>query len=237
MVVIIPCYNEYNRLNKKAFSIFLTKNPDVKIIFSDDASVDNTISVLEEIQATFKSQVYIYKLQTNMGKGEAIRKAVIYAFEQNICFNRIAYLDADLSVSLEECFLLSSHLNQEKLVVFGSRISKIDNTINRNNFRHYSGRFLATIISMLLKTSIYDSQCGCKIFNTKLARDIFQEPFISRWLFDVELFFRIKKLYSLKEISLEIPLSSWIDKSHSKVKLSYFFKMWKDIYLIKKKYE
>jgi hypothetical protein len=93
---------------------------------------------------------------------------------------------------------------------------------------------------MILKISIYDSQCGCKIFDTKLAREIFQEPFISRWLFDVELFFRIKKLYSLKdlkEMSLEIPLSSWIDKSHSKVKLTYFFKMWQDLYLINKKYE
>jgi dolichyl-phosphate beta-glucosyltransferase len=240
MVIIIPCYNEYSRLNKNDFTIFLTKNHDVKIIFSDDASVDGTINILEDIQANFKSQVYVLKLQTNLGKGEAIRKGVIYAFEQNISFNKIAYLDADLSVSLEECFLLASHLNHEKLVVFGSRISKIDNTIIRNYFRHYSGRFLATIISMILKISIYDSQCGCKIFDTKLAREIFQEPFISRWLFDVELFFRIKKLYSLKdlkEMSLEIPLSSWIDKSHSKVKLTYFFKMWQDLYLINKKYE
>jgi len=240
MVIIIPCYNEYNRLDQKSFTHFLANNPDVKIIFSDDASIDATVNLLEEIQTNFKSQVYISKLQTNKGKAEAVRNAVLYAFEENFSFTKIAYLDADLSVSLEECLSLSNQLNNKNLIVFGSRISKVDNTIVRSDFRHYSGRFVATIIANLLNISIYDTQCGCKIFDAQLAKIIFQEPFISRWLFDVELLFRIIKLYSredLKEISVEIPLKTWIDKGGSKVKLSYFFKIWRDLYLIKKKYE
>lgn len=240
MVIIIPCYNEYNRLDQKSFTKFLKNNPDVKIIFSDDASIDFTVNLLEKIQPNFKSQVYISKSQTNEGKAEAVRKAVLYALEENFSFTKIAYLDADLSVSLEECLSLSNQLNNKNLFVFGSRISKVDNTIVRSDFRHYSGRFVATIIANLLNISVYDTQCGCKIFDAQLAKIIFQEPFISRWLFDVELFFRIIKLYSredLKKISLEIPLKTWIDKGDSKVKISYFFKIWRDLYLIKKKYE
>lgn len=240
MVIIIPCYNEYNRLDQKSFTKFLKNNPDVKIIFSDDASIDFTVNLLEKIQPNFKSQVYISKSQTNEGKAEAVRKAVLYALEENFSFTKIAYLDADLSVSLEECLSLSNQLNNKNLFVFGSRISKVDNTIVRSDFRHYSGRFVATIIANLLNISVYDTQCGCKIFDAQLAKIIFQEPFISRWLFDVELFFRVIKLYSredLKKISLEIPLKTWIDKGDSKVKISYFFKIWRDLYLIKKKYE
>ena len=240
MIIIVPCYNEYYRLNKKAFSNFLEKNPDIRIIFSDDASTDDTINLLEKIQSNAKSQVFICKLQTNQGKAETVRKAVLYAFEQKFSFSKIAYIDADLSVSLEECLWISTLLHDKKLFVFCSRISKIDNTIVRSDFRHYSGRIVATIIANLLKIKVYDTQCGCKTFDANLAKAIFQEPFISRWLFDVELFFRIIKLYSrkeLKQMSLEIPLLSWIDEGGSKVKLSYFFKMWRDLYLIKKRYD
>mgnify|MGYP005840539049 CR=1 FL=1 len=239
MVIIVPCFNEANRLNKIAFTNFLKKNPDVKIVFSDDGSIDNTIKLLEEIQTDFKSQIYICRLKTNVGKAEAVKKGVLYSFDQDFSFNKIAYLDADLSVSLEECLSFSNQLSNKILFVFGSRISKIDNTIVRSDFRHYSGRFVATIIANLLNIAVYDTQCGCKIFNAELAKTIFQESFISKWLFDVELFFRIIKLYSkeeLKEISLEIPLKTWIDTGDSKVKLSYFFKMWRDLYLIKKQY-
>lgn len=239
MIITVPCYNEYNRLKKKYFINFLKENPDVKIVFSDDGSKDDTNKLLKEIQSHFKSQVYICNLKSNKGKDEAIRMAVLYAFDKNLNFSKIAYLDADLSVSLEECLSLSRQLNKKNIFIFGSRVSLLNNIIIRNDFRHYSGRFVATIIANLLKIKVYDTQCGCKIFDAKLAKTIFKDPFISKWLFDVELFFRIIALYSredFKEISLEIPLKSWIDKGNSKVKISYFFKMWRDLYLIKKQY-
>jgi len=217
----------------------LKENLEVKIVFSDDASVDKTVELLEKIQDEFKSQVHICRLQTNEGKAEAVRKAVLYAFDQELSFNKISYMDADLSVSLEELMSISYQLSQKKIFAFGSRISKIDNTIIRSNFRHYSGRIIATMISKLLKIAVYDTQCGCKIFDAKLAKELFRDPFISRWLFDVELFFRIIKLYSreeLKEISLEVPLKTWVDGGDSRVKPTYFFKIWRDLFLIKKRY-
>ena len=144
-----------------------------------------------------------------------------------------------LAVSLEECHSLSKFVNKDVLFVFGSRISKIDNIIVRNAIRHYTSRIIATFISRLLNITVYDTQCGCKIFEQNLALKIFAENFISKWLFDVEIFFRIINLYSrdsLKHLALEIPLKSWIDNGKSKVKFSYFFKMWYDFYLIKKRY-
>lgn len=116
---------------------------------------------------------------------------------------------------------------------------KIDSYIIRKKFRHYSGRFVATIISTVLNVPIYDTQCGCKIFSRHLASQIFEEKFISKWLFDVEIFFRIINLYSRKELqnkSREIPLKTWIDSDNSKVKITYFFKMWYDVYSINRKY-
>lgn len=239
MVIIIPCYNEYAKLDKAAFTHFLENTENVSIVFSEDGSTDRTLESLREIRAKFASKVHIYLSKENHGKAEAIRSAVIYIYNSRLKFTKIAYIDADLSVSLEECMSIAKSISKPVLFAFGSRISKIDNTIIRTNFRHFSGRFVATITSNLLGIPVYDTQCGCKVFDATMARDLFAEAFISRWLFDVEIFFRIIKRYSreeVKEISSEIPLHSWIDFGSSKVKLSYFFKMWHDFYLIKKQY-
>jgi len=239
MIIIIPCYLEYNRIDKVAFFQFLKKEKDVSIVFSDDGSTDNTIFVLNEIKAKFNDRVHVCVSDRNSGKAEAIRTAVSYIKYEKLNPSKIAYLDADLSVSLEECNALSSNLNRKIHFVFGSRISKVDNSISRSSFRHYSGRMVATIIANILDVSIYDTQCGCKIFNSDLAFKVFEEPFISAWLFDVEIFFRIIDLYSkteLKQFAREIPLKSWVDIDGSKVKLTYFFRMFYEFYLIKKQY-
>lgn len=239
MIIVIPCYNEFNKIDKNAFINFLKNTPGVSLVFSEDGSTDNTLSVLKEIQDLFKSQVHICISKQNNGKGEAIRKGMLYSLDKGLKFDRIAYLDADLSVSLEECISISKLVTKDILFAFGSRISKIDNIIIRSQFRHYSGRFVATLISNLLHIPVYDTQCGCKVFDAKLAKPVFEESFISKWLFDVEIFFRIINLYTrneLNKMSVEIPLNSWIDAGGSKVKLSYFFKMWFDFYLIKKQY-
>ena len=239
MIMIIPCFNEVQRIDKQAYINFLKHTPDANLVFSDDGSTDNTISVLKEIKASHENCVHVYVSNRNHGKAEAIRSAVLYLKTQNLKPSKIAYIDADLAVSLEECYALSKNLNDKIHFAFGSRISKVDNTIIRSSFRHYSGRMVSTVISNILGVAIYDTQCGCKIFKSDLAFKVFENPFISKWLFDVEIFFRIINLYSkteLKHIAREIPLESWIDVGGSKVKLSYFFRMWYEFYLIKKQY-
>ena len=66
------------------------------------------------------------------------------------------------------------------------------------------------------------------------------EPFISKWLFDVEIFFRMFSLYGRQEAikkMLEVPLSLWVDRGDSSVKPTYIFKLWLDLYRIHKRYK
>ena len=64
------------------------------------------------------------------------------------------------------------------------------------------------------------------IFTSNLAREIFREKFISRWFFDVELLFRIKKTTLFQEnenIIYELPLDTWHDVGGTKLKIKDFF--------------
>jgi glycosyltransferase involved in cell wall biosynthesis len=239
LIIVVPCFNESQRIPTNEFISFLKKDNHTKIVFSDDGSTDNTIQVLKEIQNSNKDKVFIVSSNQNQGKAEAVREGVLFCFRNDLDFDSIAYLDADLSTSLEECLFISNEINENILFSFGSRILKIDTNIERKLFRHLTGRIIATIISEMLRITVYDTQCGCKVFKQSLAKEVFREKFISKWLFDVEIFYRIIHLYDrvkIQNISKEIPLKSWIAGAESKVKITYFFRMWFDLFFIYRKY-
>ncbi len=238
LVIVIPAYNESKRLSLKKYFDFLNKTKDVMLCFVDDGSTDNTKSLLYSIALYAPKNVNIIEHSSNKGKAAAVLSGFLYC-NTNIFYEKIAYLDADLSTSLDECYALSQYVSGQTSFVFGSRISKLDTFIKRKPYRFYIGRVVATLISKQLKLNVYDSQCGCKVFSRQLAQEVMIDKFVSTWLFDVEIFHRIINLHGKRElirISQEIPLRSWIDKNHSKVSFIYFFKMWIELIMIQRKY-
>lgn len=231
LAIVIPCYNEAQRLRVAQYKSFLKKNSNTVICFVNDGSTDDTYTILESIRTEYPSQVSVLNQPKNLGKAEAVRAGVLHCGKE-FCAEKIGYLDADLSTSLEECYHMSTNLSSTTYFVFGSRIAKLGSTINRKQYRFLIGRCIATLISRQLQLKIYDTQCGCKIFKQSLGMFLFQERFISKWLFDVELFHRLITIYgrkNLKTIAKEIPLQSWCDTDDSKVPFSYFFKLWTDL--------
>jgi len=237
--IIIPCYNESMRLPVNKYLDFLKLNKKVKIIFVNDGSTDNTKNLVTKLSNKCPKQVEILSYEKNKGKGNAVRDGFLYAVRQNMNGN-LAYLDADLSTSLEECKLLSKKINDKIKFVFGSRIPKSNNVIKRKFHRYIIGRSIATIISLIIGVSVYDTQCGCKIIDQKLVKLSFEKAFLSRWLFDVEIFLRLINFYGkdkFLEISREVPLKSWIDTEDSKVKFIHAPRIILDLLIIKKRYK
>ena len=237
--IIIPCYNESMRLPVNKYLDFLKLNKKVKIIFVNDGSTDKTKNLVNKLFNKFPEQIKILSYEKNKGKGNAVRDGFLYAVRQNMNGN-LAYLDADLSTSLEECKLLSKKINDKIKFVFGSRIRKSNNVIKRKFHRFVIGRSIATIISSILGVSVYDTQCGCKIIDQKLVIQSFGEVFSSRWLFDVEIFLRLINFYGKDkfiEISKEVPLKSWVDTEDSRVKFIDAPRIILDLFIIKKRYK
>ena len=85
------------------------------------------------------------------------------------------------------------------------------------------GRFFATLIGWTIKIPFYDTQCGAKVFSSDVVPTIISTPFVSRWLFDVEIILRLKQLLGKEVTSLlyEYPISEWNDVKGSKI-------TWKD---------
>lgn len=238
LCIIIPCYNEAEKLLLENYRQFLSDTKGCTLVFSNDGSTDNTHKLLLGLKDEFDHQVFIVHNPVNSGKATAVQKGFQFAYDE-LEFDKIAYIDADLAVSLEETYEMRHLLTDEIGFVFGSRMLRVGSTIERKFHRFFIGRIIATLISRALRLKVYDTQCGCKLFNRNLGTVVIEDKFLSKWLFDVEIFFRLfKKLGKSKAIEsmLEHPINEWIDRGASKVKFSYGFKVFFDLRKIKNKY-
>ena len=240
VVIIIPCYNEADRLDTNKFINYLSHNTHLHFLFVDDGSTDSTNLVIHQLVSKFSSQVFLLTNETNKGKAESVRLGVHESYKMNPDY--IGFLDADLAAPIGEIDNLLKIIKNDKTkeVVFASRIQLIGSEINRNYFRHFIGRLFATSVALFLKIRIYDTQCGAKIFSRIICDDIFCEQFISPWLFDVEIFARLLNVYGMEktiQMSYEHPVSKWTDIDGSKVKPLFFLKAPFELFKIVRHYK
>ena len=242
-VIVVPCYNESKRLPVAAFQQFVSQNPSVRFLFVNDGSKDSTVEVIEAMRRDFEQDIQLLDKKINAGKGEAVRDGMLFAC-QDPSVRFVGFWDADLATPLDTIPLFLHHLDADSSIqmVFGSRVRLLGREVHRKASRHYLGRIFATAVSIILKLPIYDTQCGAKIFrNTPELATVLAQPFISPWVFDVEILARWKVLRRsdpeyLHRLIYELPLPRWEDVAGSKVHSGDFFRAFVDILRIYRRY-
>jgi dolichyl-phosphate beta-glucosyltransferase len=239
-IIVVPCYNEADRLDRNAFADFAGKNPDTTFLFVNDGSSDTTVSVLRSMIADAGDRMQLLDLAQNRGKAEAVRAGVLQAATQ-LSEGYIGYWDADLATPLNtiQDFVALAGSEPSRRFIIGSRVRRMGAKIERKWFRHYFGRVFATVASNILDLPVYDTQCGAKLIERNLAAEIFTQPFISPWLFDLELIARIIATLGRPEADRAIyehPLSSWRDIGNSKIAPFYLPKIPYELFRIHRAY-
>ena len=238
ITLIIPCFNEAKRINFEAFdqgrAALKQHGIVVKYLFASDGSPDRTEEILRSYCA--KSGDFLYVSPNNVGKANVIQQAFQSFKTQHTDSEWIGFWDADLATPLSEIIHMIGyhHLyrDQDVSAIWGSRVSRLGSKISRKMYRHYLSRIFVTIVSNYLNVKAYDSQCGAKLFKPEAAALAFSKPFISQWIFDVEIIFRLNGLNII-----EFPLSKWTEIPGSKVKpLRNSLRVAADLYKIKKTY-
>jgi len=221
--IIIPCYNEEKRLNSNAFINFIQSHQDHVLCFVNDGSSDDTIQVLNEIKASQPDRVKVIDMNENVGKAEAVRAGALGLYAStDVDF--IGFIDADLSTDFEDFKSLVQTLKgDEKLeMVYGSRNKEESQNVDRDFFRNIFSNIVKTFIYLILRLHIEDTQCGAKVFRRELIGVSFTQAFLTRWLFDIEVFIRLKRHYSPENVMnyiYEQPLKRWVHVDDSKLGL------------------
>jgi dolichyl-phosphate beta-glucosyltransferase len=216
--LVVPCYNESRRLDVEAFKAFVAAPNDVHLVLVNDGSRDNTVEILNDIRATAPERVTVLDVQPNGGKANAVRLGMLKALDRDTRF--VGFWDADLATPFDALpgFIDLLSRRPELEMVIGSRVRLLGRFIERNPTRHYAGRFFATAASLTLRLPVYDTQCGAKLFRASpRLRHVLESPFLSKWIFDVEIIARYGALRSkydperLKGSVYEYPLLEWRD--------------------------
>jgi hypothetical protein len=115
--------------------------------------------------------------------------------------------------------------------------------IRRSAVRHYLGRVFATCASRTLRLPVYDTQCGAKMFRVSPRMlTVFSRPFLSRWVFDVEILARMVRgglcdRRSNDDVPVcELPLRAWRDVQGSKLRGRDFVRAAWELLQIYRKY-
>ncbi len=207
--IIVPAYNEENRIEPFLNDLHsFSKNfKNYEILLVNDGSTDNTLNIFEQFKNK-GNNVKIISYSKNKGKGYAVKTGIF-----NSKGKKIIFIDSDGSIPPKEILKMIDLLDKYDAVV-GSRAHK-DSKIKTSTSRLITGVVFNAYANLLFKNNIKDHLCGFKGFKREIAFKLFNDLISRRWIFDVELFYKIRKN---KMRLYELPIE-WIHKDKSKIKL------------------
>ncbi len=211
--IIIPAYNEEQRIFAsiaEVLAYFRNKTKTFEVIVVNDGSTDDTVGKAREA-ASGDKRVKILNLETNRGKGAAVREGMIASQGAKVLLT-----DADLSTPLTELPRLEEALDQGFDIAIGSRGMQDSNLVRRQPLlRELAGKagnlFIRVLCPALWEYS--DTQCGFKLFSGDVARRLFPLQLLERFGFDVEVLHLARRRgYTVAEVPVV-----WAHNTGSKV--------------------
>ena len=200
LTVVVPAYDEADKIGTAVTRLRNELSEvDLEIVVVDDGSTDDTTEAARRAGAD-----HVVRLDTNCGKGAAVRAGVRAAAGRTI-----AYTDADLSYAPAQLLELLAAVEDGWDMVVGSR-RHVDTTtlVRARRLREVTGRVFNGLTTLVLLRHYRDTQCGLKAFRSDVARLLFSHGRLDGFAFDVELFHLAERYrLSLKEVPVTLESS------------------------------
>ena len=225
-LIVVPAYNESLRLPRllgeiKAYfesGLQDAEGLQVRFVVVDDGSrADEAVREAELVrQLQLGDAVAFLRLESNRGKGGAVRAGFDLAVRDGLAFT--GFIDCDSSVSILEMHRALVCLKRENDAndvagLIGSRVRMLGRHVERSALRHYTGRIFATFVGLYFQCGAYDTQCGLKLFRTDALVRYLHVPSDQRWIWDTQLL--LAMLHGGETIH-ELPVD-WQERDGSKI--------------------
>ena len=228
--VCIPMYNESSIIADTARTLteYLSGQfgDDYELLFSNDGSTDGSAACVEELHLP---HVRVVGYEQNQGKGCAVRTAMLEAKGDYILFT-----DADLAYGTDvigqAVAMFEEHPECDAII--GSRNLTKDGYEGYTFMRRVASRAYIRVLSLIGGFRLSDSQCGCKAFRNRTAKEIFSRCEVNGFAFDFEAILWADALgMTVREMPVRI-----INHRESKIRLFRdSFRMLRDLIKIRRR--
>jgi dolichyl-phosphate beta-glucosyltransferase len=182
--LVIPAYNEVGRIGETVDHVakYLdTQAFDWELIVVIDGG-DPKAADEARAAANDRANVRVLVNDVNRGKGYSVRRGFLEAHG-----NRVAFIDADLSLPIEDLPKMMAKFDDGADVAIASRT--VPGAVEEGDApagRGFMSRLFNLVVRLVLLPGITDTQCGFKGFTAAAAQRIFELAQSDRFGFDVE---------------------------------------------------
>lgn len=189
--IVIPAHNEEVRLPAVLASYaryFASRLGDaVELVVATNHCDDDTVGVAKAVANDYP-QIKVLEEKRRIGKGGAVIMGVKAARG-----DWIGFVDADGATAPEEFDRLYQAAQNADGVIASRWMPGARVTIHQKRVRLLASRLFNMFIRLLLGLKYKDTQCGAKIFRADAWRHIMPYIGITRFAFDVDLLFQLKR--------------------------------------------
>jgi len=173
--IVIPAYNEEQRLPATLRQLELLQQHKLRfwnrlqVVIVCDGCRDGTEKVARSWSPeNIDKKVVAYKV--NKGKGGALQTGMAHTYG-----GIAGFIDADGSTNPNELPKLAQSilLNKSDIVIGSRRTADAILPHKQPWYRSCLGSIFAKAATSILQVSVKDSQCGCKLFDGKIARNLY----------------------------------------------------------------
>jgi glycosyltransferase involved in cell wall biosynthesis len=180
--VIVPAYRQEKTIFediKNIYEVMSQTRWDFEFIVVVDGVIDNTYQNAKNFK---KDNVKVLKLNTNHGKGYAVRYGMHHAKG-----DVIAFIDSGMEINPNGISMLIEHMEWYNAdIIVGSKrhpASKVKMTLPR---KIYSWGY-HTLVHLLFNIKIHDTQTGIKVFKRDVLEDLLPRLLVKEFAMDIEM--------------------------------------------------
>jgi hypothetical protein len=188
LTVVIPAYNEEKRLPGTLTQVLehlRERGEPFEVIVVDDGSSDET----RQVARAAGREVKVVGIP-HTGKGAAVRSGVLASTGKLVLVT-----DADLPTPIEDLRRLIPALEAGAGLAVGSRrLASSSVEVEQPLHRRVMGKVFSLLVRLLVLRGVNDTQCGFKLFDGRLAREVFSLAQVDGFAFDVEAILLARQL-------------------------------------------
>jgi len=201
--VVLPAYNEAGTIEEtvsvtvEALSSFLPED-GFEVLIAEDGCSDRTPAIATRMAETDDRIRHVHS-DERLGRGGALKRA-FDASEGDV----LVYFDTDLATDISYLEELVESIRSEGYdIATGSRRIPGDRQ-RREPERGIASKGYNALVRTVLRSSLYDHQCGFKAFDREALFRLLDEVEDDHWFWDTEVLVRAQRAgYALKEFPVD----------------------------------